>query len=113
MDKFSRTVEPFKLLGDPATWQAFGTGMHDEATDAERRATRDFFLRRLAKKTRHKDDDRIGHIVGGSSCAFADLFVSACGGVEGIPEDGFDRFIAIMTFAWYQSVNHFNEGGAQ
>lgn len=109
----SRVIDPFKLLGDPSTWPKFGTGKHDEACDAERRATRDFFLRRLAKNSRKGNVEATTTLMSGASCCFAELFIASAGGVDEIKDDAFDNYIAIMTFAWYQAVNHFNEGGVQ
>jgi len=99
-------IDPFKLLGKPASWNAFGTGEHDAACEAERRAWIDFFLRRLAKGEKRGKADAGADILAGGSVAVAALFISGEGGPDAIKDDAFDRWIAIQTFAWYQALAH-------
>lgn len=100
-----RSIDPFKLLGEPSTWGDFGSGTHDVDCDAERRAMYDFMVRRLEKGERRGNDDVVADLLTGGAVAFAGLFISAAGGAEKLPDDAFDRWIAIMTFAWYQALS--------
>lgn len=86
-------------------WGNFGESEHDAACDAERRAMCDFLIRRLLKGGKHGNDEVIADLMSGGSVAMAGLFVSSVGGVDALPDDAFDRWIAIMTFAWYQAVS--------
>lgn len=99
-------IDPFKLLGKPASWPAFGAGEHDAACEAERRAWIDFFLRRLAKGGKRKNESVGADILTGGSVAMAALFISGEGGPDAVPADAFDRWIAVQTFAWYQALAH-------
>jgi hypothetical protein len=100
----NRTVDPFKLLGAPDTWAHHGTGKHDAACEAERRAFVDHFIRRLNKGQRHGRRDVGADIMTGASSALANLYVSAKGGPQAISDSDFDQWIAIMTYAWYQAL---------
>jgi hypothetical protein len=100
----SRTVDPFKLLGSPDTWARFGESEHDAACDAERRAWVDHFIRRLNKGQKRGRQDVGADIMTGASTAMAAFFVSALGGPNVAKESDFDRWIAIMTYAWYQAM---------
>jgi len=98
-------IDPFKIIGKPSEWGEFGTGDHDHACDAERRAWVDHFIRRLRKGEKRGNEDVAGEILSGGSLAMAGLFISASGGPNALEEDAFDRWIAIMTFAWYQALS--------
>jgi len=105
-------IDPFKILGAPSTWGTFGDGEADAACDAERRAMCDHFLRRL-RKAEKRGGNAAAHILAGGSTAFAGLFISAAGGPDNLPDDAFDHWIAMMTFAWYSALGVNTEGGFQ
>lgn len=100
------TLDPFKMLGKPSTWAHYGAGKHDADCEAERRAWLDFFLRRLAKGGKRKNEDIGADILTGGSVAMAALFISGAGGPDAVQDDAFDRWIAVQTFAWYQALAH-------
>lgn len=103
-------IDPYKLLGTPDTWGSFGSDEHDAEADAERRSLCDHFLRRIAKADKRNipHEDALTSILTGSSVALASLMISSAGGPNGLKDDAFDHWIAIMTFAWHQAIGCFD-----
>lgn len=97
-------IDPYHLLGSPETWGAFGEGEEDAAIDAERRAMCDYFLRRLHKAQRRHLPDGSSNILCGGTVALAGLFIASSGGANALPQDAFERWIAVCTFAWHQAL---------
>lgn len=105
-------IDPYKLIGEPSTWGAFGDGDQDRTADAERRALAQFFIRRIKRAARKNIDhsDFMASLITGAMVAQAGLIVSGPGGVEQLPEDAFDRWIAIATFSWHQALETMSPG---
>lgn len=99
------SIDPFKLLGEPSTWGDFGSGEHDADCDAERRSLCDHFVRRMLKGEKRIGDEIIPAILSGSSVAMAGFFIASGGGADALEDDAFDKWIALMTFAWYQALS--------
>jgi len=97
-------IDPFKTIGQPNEWGRFGTGEHDAACDAERRAWCDHLIRRLNKGHKRGNMDAAANILSGGAVASADLFISAQGGPGSLTDEAFDQWIGLMTFSWYQAV---------
>lgn len=102
-------IDPYALLGKPETWGKFGEGENDAAADLERRQLAMHFAKRLGRADRKSipHDVALANLMAGSSVGFAWLFMAAAGGPNGLPEDAFDRWISIMTFAWHQALECF------
>lgn len=108
----SKIVEPYKLLGEPSTWGAFGSDQSDEAIELERRLLCDYFAKRLKRLDRKGVDggEATANILTATPVALLGVMIASAGGVSALPEDMFDRWIAIATFAWHQAIGIADQG---
>jgi hypothetical protein len=104
-------IDPYKTIGKPETWGAFGEGEHDEVADAERRALAEYFAGRVMKAGLEgipHAEFMVSLIVGAlvSNCG---LFMAGRG-VDNLADDAFENWIGMATFSWHQALEIFSNG---
>jgi hypothetical protein len=107
-------LDPYKHIGRPDSWGAFGDGEHDEIADAERRALAEYFAGRVMQAGLQgiPHQEFMVSLIVGALVANCGLFMAGRG-VDNLSDDAFEHWIGMVTFSWHQALECFSPGAGK